>query len=135
MIPAGFDLLFPDAIEQIAANDNRGDFITVIHDVYSRTSAKNILRYGDVLGLPVVTLVVADALKNEAVAADLRRSDHAAFWFHNMAAMMLTDTANFRNNHYHCGDGADALSTINFDFALKNVRAFVGAAATDLGVR
>jgi hypothetical protein len=134
-IPAGFELLFPDAIQQVAANEDRGDFIAVIHDVQSRSSAKNILRYGQALGLPVVTLAVADALKNEPIANDLRRSDHAAFWRHDMAAMMLTDTANFRNPHYHCGDGEDALASIRFEFALKNVRAFVGAAATDLGVR
>ena len=30
-----------------------------------------------------------------------RRSDHASFWDAGYPAVMLTDTANFRNPHYH----------------------------------
>ncbi len=33
--------------------------------------------------------------------ADVRRSDHAAFWDAGWPAIMLTDTANFRSPHYH----------------------------------
>ena len=32
---------------------------------------------------------------------DIHRSDHWAFWEMGFPAMMLTDTANFRNPHYH----------------------------------
>ncbi|MGR4068713.1 M28 family peptidase [Billgrantia sp. C5P2] len=32
---------------------------------------------------------------------DIRRSDHWAFWQKDIPAMMLTDTANFRNPYYH----------------------------------
>lgn len=32
---------------------------------------------------------------------DLRRSDHAPFWLAGIPAVMISDTANFRNPHYH----------------------------------
>lgn len=32
---------------------------------------------------------------------DVLRSDHAPFWAHNIGAVMVGDTANFRNPHYH----------------------------------
>ena len=32
---------------------------------------------------------------------DLLRSDHAPFWLAGVPAVMVTDTANFRNPHYH----------------------------------
>jgi len=32
---------------------------------------------------------------------DVGRSDHASFWAHGWPGLMITDTANFRNMHYH----------------------------------
>ncbi len=45
---------------------------------------------------------------------DTRRSDHAAFWQHGYPAVMLTDTANFRNPHYH--QPTDTLDTLDLTF-------------------
>jgi aminopeptidase YwaD len=45
---------------------------------------------------------------------DTRRSDHAAFWAHGYPAVMLTDTANFRNPHYH--RPTDTIETLDFTF-------------------
>jgi len=45
---------------------------------------------------------------------DTRRSDHAAFWDEGFQAVMLTDTANFRNPHYH--QPTDGIETLNLDF-------------------
>ncbi len=45
---------------------------------------------------------------------DTRRSDHAAFWDYGYPAVMLTDTANFRNPHYH--QPTDTIETLNLDF-------------------
>ena len=43
-----------------------------------------------------------------------RRSDHAAFWDLDIPAVMLTDTANFRNPNYH--DEKDTPETLDLDF-------------------
>lgn len=45
---------------------------------------------------------------------DTRRSDHAAFWDQGYRAVMVTDTANLRNPHYH--RSSDRLETLNLTF-------------------
>jgi Zn-dependent M28 family amino/carboxypeptidase len=49
---------------------------------------------------------------------DTRRSDHAPFWDLGYPAIMVTDTANLRNPHYH--QPTDTLDTVDLDF-LTNV--------------
>ena len=63
---------------------------------------------------------------------DTRRSDHAAFWDHGYPAIMLTDTANFRNPHYH--RPTDTIDTLNVIF-LSHVTLAVAAAVRDLACR
>jgi len=55
---------------------------------------------------------------------DARRSDHAPFWDEGWPALMLTDTANFRNPNYH--DPTDTPDTLDFPFA-RNVAAATAA--------
>jgi Zn-dependent M28 family amino/carboxypeptidase len=62
-----------------------------------------------------------------------RRSDHASFWDAGYPAVMLTDTANFRNPHYH--RETDTVDTLNLEF-LSNVATTVTATAIQFaGVR
>ena len=63
---------------------------------------------------------------------DTRRSDHAAFWHFGYPAVMLTDTANFRNPHYH--QPTDTLDTLNLVFIEQVARA-VTAAARELAIQ
>jgi len=57
--------------------------------------------------------------------ANVDRSDHAAFWDIGVPAFMLTDTANFRNPHYH--KATDTVDTIDEDRYIAVVRAVVAA--------
>lgn len=52
------------------------------------------------------------------IVPDTRRSDHAPFWDLGYPAVMVTDTANLRNPHYH--QPTDTLDTLDLDF-LTNV--------------
>ena len=61
--------------------------------------------------MPIVPLVVPG---NGEVLPDTRRSDHTAFWEQGFPAVMVTDTANFRNPHYHCP--TDTIETLNLNF-------------------
>jgi Zn-dependent M28 family amino/carboxypeptidase len=126
-VPPGLGDLFPDAVRQIEANQNRGDFLAVVHDQRARGAAEAFAAHGAGRALRVVRLEVPDRLKNALAARDLRRSDHAPFWRRDVPAMMLTDTANFRNPRYHCADGADSVASIDAAFAAKVVET---AAAT-----
>jgi Zn-dependent M28 family amino/carboxypeptidase len=126
-VPSGLGDLFPDALRQIEANQNRGDFLAVIHDQRARAAAEAFAAHGAGRDLQVVRLEVPDRLKNAFGARDLRRSDHAPFWRRDVPAMMLTDTANFRNPRYHCAEGADSVDSIDAAFVAKVVET---AAAT-----
>jgi hypothetical protein len=55
---------------------------------------------------------------------DALRSDHKPYWDNGYRAIMLTDTANFRNPHYH--KASDVPDTLNFDF-LQRVAQTVSA--------
>lgn len=67
------------------------------------------------------------------VLPDIRRSDHAPFWDIGVPAVLLTDTANFRNPHYH--RASDRVQTLDLPF-LAGVARGVEAAVADLaGVR
>ena len=61
--------------------------------------------------LPIVPLIVPG---NGEKLPDTRRSDHTSFWEQGFPAVMLTDTANFRNPHYH--RSTDTLDTLSLDF-------------------
>ncbi|MBC7969244.1 MAG: peptidase M28, partial [Verrucomicrobia bacterium] len=81
---------------------DRGDFLGVIGDQEhlpllnafqvpaSNRSASN---------LPAM-LTVPIPFKG-LLTPDVLRSDHAPFWAKNIGAVMVGDTANFRNPHYH----------------------------------
>jgi aminopeptidase YwaD len=61
--------------------------------------------------IPIVPLTVPG---NGEQLPDTRRSDHTAFWEQGFAAVMVTDTANFRNPHYH--RSTDTVGTLNLTF-------------------
>ena len=134
-IPSGLDMLFPAETAALEANENRGDFLAAIGDDLARTSLQAMAYYGSGVDLSVVVLEVPSILKNSPLLLDLQRSDHAGFWRVDIPAMMLTDTSEFRNARYHCGDGDDTVDSLDHDFATKIVQATVGAAAAALELR
>ena len=57
-----------------------------------------------------------------SVLPDLARSDHAAFWNVDITAVLLTDTANFRNPHYHQpSDRPDTLDRAFLDGSAQHI--------------
>ncbi|MDJ0847001.1 MAG: M20/M25/M40 family metallo-hydrolase [Myxococcota bacterium] len=61
---------------------------------------------------------------------DTRRSDHAPFWDEGFPAIMLTDTANFRNPNYH--QPTDTLATLDPAFATNVTRAALALAVSSV---
>lgn len=105
-----------------------GDFLGIIANTASAALAKNFEQAANraVVELKTVSLVVP--AKGEQLP-DTRRSDHAAFWHYGYPALMLTDTGNFRNPHYH--RPTDTFETLDLTFMQRVARA-VTAAATSL---
>jgi len=121
------EAVFPDAAAQIMANEYRGDFALVVNDETAVTAVTDMQAVAAEIGLPIVNISLLAALKRSL--DPLRRSDHAPFWDADYPALFITDTADYRNPHYHCRNGsADAIADIDFAFAIQNVKVVVGAA-------
>jgi Zn-dependent M28 family amino/carboxypeptidase len=107
-------------VRRLRANGMRGDFTTVI---YQRSAQALATSFADGLahlaGPAAVVLVRAPTdlpvlgpvlSRTVAFARDFVRSDHVAFWEAGLPAIQITDTANFRNPHYHrASDTPDTL--------------------------
>jgi hypothetical protein len=126
-LPPGIDMLFAKQVEMLAAREFRADFIAVLADASASASSARLVAHANRLELPVALLEVPQALKNEPLLSDLRRSDHASFWHHDIPAVFLSDTANFRTDTYHCTGRPDTIETLDLAFATKVVRTAAGA--------
>ncbi|SLM47524.1 Peptidase M28 [Nitrospira japonica] len=102
-----------------------GNFLGIVGNEASHGLADAMARSAKhrVPALETLTMIVPG--RGEQLP-DTRRSDHAAFWDAGFPAVMLTDTANFRNPHYH--RPTDEIETLNLDF-LERVAAAVAAMA------
>jgi aminopeptidase YwaD len=107
-----------------------GDFLAVVGNQASQGLVSAVASSASraVPPLKIVPLVVPG--RGEQLP-DTRRSDHAAFWDHGYPAVMLTDTANFRNPHYH--RPTDTIDTLNLTF-LGHVTLAVTATIRELAV-
>jgi aminopeptidase YwaD len=105
-----------------------GDFLAVIGNTASSklVAGFEAVAKKHVPDLKTVPLVVPG---NGEKLPDTRRSDHAAFWHYGYPAVMLTDTANFRNPNYHLT--TDSIDTLDFAFMSK-VAVAVTAVAMEL---
>jgi len=91
-----------------------GDHLAVVGDTRSRALLRTFIAEagGVVPALRIISLHMP--LRGWPVWAT-RRSDHASFWSEGFPALLLTDTANLRNPHYH--RGSDRAETLDFGFA------------------
>lgn len=132
-VPEGFSLLFGPQYAELEANEFRGDFLAVIADDEAMPGVAGLVQAGAIVGLPITVMQLPRSAYLNPALSDLLRSDHAAFWLHGFAAMMVTDTANFRNTHYHCGAGPDTADRLDPVFMRKIVQATTASAALVLG--
>ncbi len=100
---------YPPPLERFYPN--RGDFIALIGNLRTLPDLINLSRSIRKSGTPSEWLPVPN---RGLIVPDTRRSDHAPFWDAGYPAIMVTDTANMRNPHYH--KLSDAIATLNLDF-------------------
>ncbi len=102
--PAGLDRFYP----------NTGDFIGLIGNISTIPDLIHLQRH---MKSTVPCEWLPAGWRGLAIP-DTRRSDHAPFWDAGYKALMITDTANMRNPHYH--KSSDRLETLDLEF-LTNV--------------
>jgi hypothetical protein len=104
---------------------DRGDFLAILgvkrHQEFSRGLARAMLEAEpEAKVLPIDMFVVPPP--------DLMRSDHAEFLIRGWPGVMLTDTANFRNPHYH--QATDTVETIDAARFARAISQVIGAVDT-----
>ena len=92
-----------------------GDFLAVFGNDVSSQRVSELFAINEALKLAKVTPIIAPRDGTTPLTGNLLRSDHAPFWLTGREAVFLTDTANFRNPHYHRDtDTVDTLDPISF---------------------
>ena len=99
-----------------------GDFIAFVGDLRSGAMLRQAVGYfRAAAGIGSVGLIAPASL-----VPDIQRSDNLAYWRNGYPAIMVTDTANFRNDRYHTA--ADTAASLDYD----NMARVVGGLAVML---
>ena len=99
----------------------KGNFIGVVGNLGSRAFTRSITEaFQNNVDLPVVKLTVPF---NGWMLPSVRLSDHASFWDQGYRAVMLTDSAFFRNPNYHLS--SDTLETLDTAFMAELVESLI----------
>jgi hypothetical protein len=138
LVPGGIASIYPGQVARLAARDNRGD--TVV-GIYRRSSVAVARAFGRCLAAtigPDRVLLLRDPLDLPLVgrlamlvpvARNFSRSDHVRFWQAGLPAIQVSNTANFRNPHYH--RATDVASTLDYE-TLRRVLAATALATERL---
>ena len=98
-----------------------GDFIGIVGNARSRDLTGSLLKaFRQNPNLPAIPLTVP---MNGWVMPSVRLSDHSAFWDEGFKAVMVTDSAFFRNPHYHLP--TDTMETLDYPFMAELVESLV----------
>jgi len=113
---------FPPYVDASRYPD-RGNFLAAVGNEPSRALTESLAQGMQTAHprLPVHTLIVPG--RGDAFT-EVRLSDHSPFWEVGVPAVMLTDTAFFRNPHYH--QPTDTLETLDLEFLQDGTRAMAG---------
>jgi hypothetical protein len=109
----------PATVRLLAKVPKVGDFLAAIGDSGSRDLLAAFERAAEGL-MPLVPVTVP---LRGWVAPDVRRSDHARFWDEGYPALLLTDTAELRNPHYH--RASDTPETLDYEFLARGTETVV----------
>jgi aminopeptidase YwaD len=110
--PAGLEKFYPD----------QGNFIALIGNI---PTIPDLMRFSRSIRRAQVGCEWLPAGMRGKILPDTRRSDHAAFWDRGYRALMVTDTANLRNPHYH--QPSDRIETLDFDFLTRVCQGLIHA--------
>ncbi|MGD2186261.1 MAG: M28 family peptidase [Desulfobacterales bacterium] len=99
----------------------KGNFIGVVNNFKSRDFAGRLVeQFQKNNQLPVIKLTVPF---NGWVMPAVRLSDHASFWDQGFKAVMVTDSAFYRNPYYHTP--ADTMDKLDFEYMAELVESLV----------
>jgi len=106
----------------ITPSRDRGDFLGILGDREHDYLLKAFQLARNENLPPIITVPIPF---KGVLTPDVLRSDHAPFWLKNIGAVMIGDTANFRNPHYH--QPSDRIHTLDLDFFTRAAQLVVNA--------
>jgi Zn-dependent M28 family amino/carboxypeptidase len=118
-LPGSFRFLFRRAYKALKRQSFEARSLLIL----SRSGGINVSRSLEQIAsqseinLPILPLEVPHWIP---LVRNLRRSDHAPFWQANIPAVMISDTGNFRNPHYH--QPTDTPETVDATLIAKAAR-------------
>lgn len=109
-----FPLMFMDYPKE-------GDFIGIVGNIGSRGFTRSLYEaFRKNPKLPVVKLLVP---LNGWLMPSVRLSDHSSFWDQGFKAVMVTDSAFYRNPHYH--SPSDTMEKLDYGFMAEVVESLL----------
>jgi len=109
----------------------QGDFLAIVGNETSQSLVRRLEQEAQQPAVRLKTLSLVVPGRGETMP-HTRRSDHASFWDAGYPAVVLTDTANFRNPHYH--RETDTVDTLNLEFLSSVTATVIGTAMQIAGV-
>ena len=99
----------------------QGNFIGIVGNFKSRKFTNDLFEaFGRNPDLPVVRLTVP---AGGLMLPSVRLSDHSSFWHRGYKAVMVTDTAFYRNPHYH--RISDTMEKLDYTFMAELVKSLL----------
>lgn len=131
---AGTDLVGAVSMDMLGYTDpDRTDpFVGMPSDYLAMAADPDSAELAKAFGAAVYTYTpefpAAAAIIDPSIMSDIFRSDHAPFVLQGYQGLLVTDTGNFRNPHYHTP--GDTLDTIDWDFVTGSTRAVLAGVST-----
>ena len=99
----------------------QGDFIGIVGNFKSKKFTRSLVSaFSKNTELPVVKLNVP---LNGRILPSIRLSDHASFWDQGFKAVMITDSAFYRNPYYHTA--LDTMEKLDYRFMAELVESLI----------
>ncbi len=105
----------PAAVQLVKRVPSEGHFLAAVGDGASEV----LLAAMERAAKDVIELITLSVPLKGFLVPDTRRSDNARFWDAGWPALMVTDTADLRNPHYH--QASDTPETLDYEFMARTV--------------
>ena len=141
-LPQGIGLLYPGQVGRIKRRRSAGDWTLT---VYRRSAAELARHFAEALAHivgPEACILVRDPGDLPLIGRHMRslvpavknfaRSDHVSFWNAGLPAVMVSDTANYRNPNYH--QPTDTPETLDYERLAAIIAATAAAVARSAGL-
>lgn len=126
IIPDGFEILFPDVVKEVAANQYKGNFAINTFNKNSEALSKSFVTQS-ALYVPDLKVISLGVHGNGELTPQLAASDHVSFWRKGLNALHVGDGGESRNTNLDTP--TDKINTINFKFMTNIVKATVATMA------